>query len=166
MRKSKHKRDKTDKIGRRLVDVTTDMIKIKGEIQTGLRAAAAYCIPQQKIHFKQYVSDIDKYYDGTINLLLESPLIIFKPDIKTKPIEWVPGFEETFGFLKIQFETMPIKPSMPLDALIYIPYRSPHYSNPFYKEILVPKIDLTNVEYCNIIIDKKKVKNVNGYVID
>ena len=54
---------------------------------------------------------------------------------------------------------------MPIDALIYIPYRSPHYANPFYKEILAPYINLNGVEYCNIIINKK-MREITGFVIE
>jgi hypothetical protein len=81
--------------------------------------------------------------------------MIYKPDIETQPIEWTEGFVEKFGFLRVLFETIPTQTSMPLDALIYIPYRSPHYSNPFYKEILAPKVSLSGIEYCNIIINKQ-----------
>jgi hypothetical protein len=141
---------------------------IKGKIQDGLKEAAKNTIPKQKPYFKEYIQDIDNYYDGTINLLLEKSLMINRPDIVTKPIEWTPGFEETFGFLRIKFETIPIQNSMPLDALIYIPYLSPHFPNQFYKEILVPKpkINLDGVEYCNIIIDKKIREIGTGYIID
>jgi hypothetical protein len=139
-------------------------MKLKGKILDGLKAAS-WTIPRQKSFFKKYIEDIDRYQDGTINLLLEAPLIIYKPDIETEPIEWLKGSLEKFGFLKIKFETIPSQEGMPLDALIYIPYGSPHFPNPFYKEILAPKIDLSRVEYCNVIIDKK-MREITGYIID
>lgn len=140
-------------------------MKIKGKIQDGLHAASTSSIPRQKPFFKKYLPDIENYYEGTINLLLEAPLVIHAPDIETEPIEWAEGFVEKFGFLRIKFETIPSKDSMPLDALIYIPYRSPHYPNPFYKEILAPRINLSGIEYCNIIIDKK-MREMTGYIIE
>ncbi|MEF9426135.1 MAG: hypothetical protein L0956_02805 [Candidatus Mariimomonas ferrooxydans] len=141
-------------------------MKIKGEIQKGLNAASKYTYIKQIRYFKKYIPDIEeKYHKGTINLLLERPLIIFSPDIKTPPIEWETNCIEVFGFMKIKFETVPSKPNMPLDAWIYIPYGSPHYANPFYKEIIAPTIrDLNGVEYCNIIIEKE-VEEVKGIVI-
>jgi hypothetical protein len=141
------------------------MIKIKGEIQKGL-GEASRTIELQKPYFKNYIQNIDIYHTGTINLLLENPLIISSPDIKTKPINWVGDWVEEFGFLKIQFETIPSSSSMPIDALIYIAYRSPHFSKHSYKEILAPFVDLNGVNFCNIIINKK-INTVNGlwYVI-
>lgn len=129
-------------------------VRITGEIQKGLGVASRTCLINQIKYFKEYIPDIEKYYNGTINLWLERPLIIFSPDIKTKPIEWINGFVEEFGFLRIKFETIPPTKDMPLDAWIYIPYGSPHYPNPFYKEILAPKINLDSIKYCKITITK------------
>ncbi|MDD5773950.1 MAG: hypothetical protein PHX78_10845 [bacterium] len=140
-------------------------MKIKGKIQKGFGAASSINIPKQKPFFKKYIPNIDSYHTGTINLLLDAPLVISSPDIETEPIEWVKNFTEIFGFLKIKFETIPPSQDMPLDALIYIPYRSPYYTNHFYKEIMAPKINLEGIEYCNIIIDKI-MKEIPCFVIE
>lgn len=92
------------------------IIKIKGEIQKGLNQASTNTLVKQKPFLEKYISNIDSYYTGTINLMLERPLIIFNPDIKTDPIEWTNGFIESFGFLKIKFETIPPAEDMPIDA--------------------------------------------------
>jgi len=130
-----------------------------------LGAARRDTLPKQIPYFKKYLPGIENYYVGTINLLLEAPLVIYSPDIETEPIEWTRGFTEKFGFLKIKFETIPASQDKPLDALIYIPYSSPHYPNPFYKEILAPEVTLDGIEYCNIIIDKK-MEEITGFVIE
>lgn len=141
------------------------MVVIKGRIRSGTRSATGN-IAKQKEYIKEFFPDIETYFNGTINLLLETPFNIYKPDVVTPPLEWSPNFHEKFGFLKIKFESIPKQTSMPLDALIYIPYKSPHFENPFYKEIMLKtKIDLTGIEFCKIYIDKHCRKSV-VYTID
>lgn len=139
-------------------------IKIKGQIQKGLNIASSFSLPMQKPHLQKYIKNINSFYMGTINLLLERPLIIFNPDIVTDRITWTNGPSEPFGFLNIEFETIPKKEQMPIDALIYIAYGSVHYPNPFYQEILAPQLDLSKVEFCKIIINKR-FKETSAIVI-
>lgn len=139
-------------------------IKIKGKIQKGFGAASTLALPRQIPHFRKYLPDIDSYYIGSINLLLEKPLLIANPDIVTEPIEWIETHFERFGFLRIEFETVPKKANMPLKALLWIPYGSPHFPNPYYHEIIAPEVNLNNVQYCNIII-QKAVKEISSIVV-
>jgi hypothetical protein len=157
-------------------------IKIRGKIQKGV-GEASHTIPRQKQFFKKYIKDIDNYYNGTINLLLEKPIIISRPDIITEPIEWTKGFKEKFWFLNIKLEVEASFQNVVYNGLIYIAQGSPHFANPFYQEILVPNIYgndfkyfgtikklLRNIQiinkykYCNIIIDKP-IKEENGLLI-
>ncbi|MDP2922600.1 MAG: hypothetical protein Q8O30_02610 [Candidatus Omnitrophota bacterium] len=142
------------------------MIKIRGEIQKGL-GAAKNTIQIQKPFLRQYLSEIESCHDGTINVLLEQPLIIFSPDIVTPPIFWLSqnnSISEEFGFLKIKLEIL--NKSICVDAWIYIAYKSPHYANPFYIEIIAPYIDIQNASMCSIIIDKGNIKELASIVIE
>jgi hypothetical protein len=157
-------------------------IKIKGKIQKGL-GEASHTISRQKPFFKKYIKDIDHYYNGTINLLMEKPIIISHPDIITEPIEWTEGFKETFEFLNIKLEMEAISKNTVYTGLIYIAHGSPHFADPFYQEILAPNIygndfnfigiikklfaqyaNINKYKYCNIIIDKP-IKEENGLLL-
>jgi hypothetical protein len=158
-----------------------NLIKIKGEVQKGF-GEASHTIPRQKPFFKEYIQGINNYYDGTINLLLEKPIIISHPDIITEPIEWTKGFKEIFWFLNIKFEIdTPLQNDM-YNGFIYIAHGSPHFANPLYHEILVPNVygndsimgiirkllhNIQNIHkhtYCHIIIDRP-VREENGLLI-
>jgi hypothetical protein len=156
-------------------------IKIKGKIQKGL-GEASHTIPRQKQFFKKYIKDIDNYYNGTINLFMEKPIIISSPDIITDPIEWTKGFKEKFWFLNIKLE-IEASQNVVYNGYIYVAHGSPHFADPFYHEILVPNIygndckffeiikktfvqyvNINKYKYYNIIIDKP-VKEENGLLI-
>jgi hypothetical protein len=157
-------------------------LKIKGKIQKGL-GEASHTIPRQKPFFKKYIKGIDNYYNGTINLLTEKPIIISRPDIITEPIEWTKGFKEKFWFLNIKLEIENSLKNAIFNGFIYIAHESPHFANPFYHEILAPNIygndfkyfgiikktfvqyaNVKKYKYCNIIIDKP-VTEENGLLI-
>ncbi|MEN6624255.1 MAG: hypothetical protein ABFD50_22250 [Smithella sp.] len=155
-------------------------IKIRGKLQKGC-GQASHTICRQKQFFKKYIKDIDIYYDGTINLKMEKPLIISNPDIFTEPIEWTKGTKEEFSFLKIKLEIEAFFQNQTYNGFIYIAHKSPHYIDPFYHEILVPYVYGSNLicmgslkkilakfstKYKNytVIIDKP-IKEENGFLI-
>lgn len=112
------------------------MIKIKGKIVKG-HGEAKKAFPMQLPFLKEFVPEIEDYEPGTINILLECPLVMPTPDIKTPPIQWdtrqdPPIPKEIFEFVRIKFEILG-KDNLPVDSLIYIAYNSPHYADPFYR---------------------------------
>lgn len=125
------------------------MIRIKGQIQSGI-GRAQNMLPQQKPFLRTYVQDIDNFFNGTINVLLERPLIIFRPEILTPDFTYSNGKKERFGFQKIKFEVGDNEH----DAWIYIPYCSPHRSNPFLVEIIGKTIQHSPLDYCHIKINR------------
>ncbi len=158
----------------------SDCIKIRGKIQKGF-GQASHTIGRQKKFLKKYIKDIDSYYDGTINLLLERPIIISNPDIFTEPIEWTRGTKEEFSFLSVKLEIEAFFQNLTYNGFIYIAHGSPHYVDPFYHEILVPYVYGCNLIYLGyikkimakftnkyknftVIIDKP-VKEENGFLI-
>jgi CTP-dependent riboflavin kinase len=162
--------------------IMNNQIKIKGKMQKGF-GEASHTIPRQKQFFKKYIKGIDNYYDGTINLLLEKPIIILHPDIYTEPIEWTRGFKESFEFLNIKLEIDAFSHDAVYNGFIYIAHRSPHFADPFYQEILAPNIygndckffgiikkiltqyaNIDKYKYFNIIINKP-IKEENGFLI-
>jgi len=141
-------------------------MKIRGKIIKGI-GAASNTIAQQKIYFKPYINNIDDYYDGTINVLLESPLFIREPKIITPIIRWgKEGRLGKFGFhqIKLELEKKPPAQNEVIECYIYIPYNSPLYNNLFLMEILAPKINLAGVDYCNIIIEEE-AREVGIFVV-
>lgn len=134
------------------------MIRIKGKIVKG-HGEAKKTFPMQLHLLKEFVSGIENYEPRTINILLECPLVIPTPHIKTPPIQWdtrqaPPIPKEIFEFVRIKFEILG-KDNPPVDSLIYIAYNSPHYADPFYIEILAPFIEHDQMDFCNIIIEKE-----------
>lgn len=131
-------------------------VKIKGKIIKG-HSEAQQTLQMQKGFLKQYVPDFGKYHLGTINIQLEKTLNLH-PDIETPPLKWDirqdPVPEENFGFVKIKFEIIG-KDNDPINALIYIAYNSPHYTDPSYIEIIAPFIKHNESDYCYIIIENK-----------
>ncbi len=81
-------------------------------------------------------------------MILDCQLEVVSPDHVVGPIDWTgSGNGELFGLRKIRLE---IPDAQSVDAWIYIPYGSPHRLNPFYAEIIAPRIDLRDASICKI----------------
>ncbi len=131
------------------------MVSINGKIVSGL-GAAGQTLSAQMPHFKQICSELGKCHLGTINVILECQLEILSPDFIVPPFKWsVNGSPEMFGFPKVRFEVVDAKIEM--DAWIYVPYLSPHRMNPFYAEILAPKLNLNGSTNCKLHLHARKV---------
>lgn len=123
----------------------------------------------QEAFLKKYIPNIAAYHRGTINVLLERPLIVRKADIKTDPIPWDtrqnPVTGEIFKFVNIQFAIIAHSEN-PVDALIYIGDKSPHRRNPCYVEVLAPELDIRKSDLCNIVIDKDMKEEGDKIIIE
>ena len=117
---------------------------------------AAGTIPLQKPFLQRYLPEIADCHDGTINLLLDTPLEVRLPDVVTPPFKWRPSepeFDERFGFTEINFfygDTVQ-------RAWIYIAEKSDHYLKTGVVEILTNFV--TGIEYgrrCAIEVGRAK----------
>jgi hypothetical protein len=102
----------------------------------------------------QWVAELDSYYPATINLYLDSPPTIPKPDIETAPLRWhfhpsIP--KESFAFTQIRFE-YPIG-TAPREAVVIRPSGSESYRDPRHLEIMTTLVDLlVQGERCGVHI--------------
>ena len=77
---------------------------------------------------------------GTLNLQLAVPLIVARPDHRTRSITWEPGEQEVFDLLRIELE-VPFEGARH-PAWLYIAHQSPHRATPRVHEVIAPYIDL------------------------
>jgi hypothetical protein len=93
--------------------------------------------------------DLSKFHVGTINVILDQPLIITQFDLSTLPVQWHPDPRvdtDRFSFLRIRFELETSTFGTPVDAIIYHAAASPHHfaaapyrSNPRFIEVMTEK---------------------------
>jgi hypothetical protein len=127
------------------------MGKIRGKIQTG-KGESKNTVHEQMPYFKECFPEVANCKEGTINILLEKPLVIISPDFTTEPLPWHPAFKivkggEVFKFLRIKLS---INDCEPVNAWIYKAQFSPYVDNPFYIEVLAPNIDFSGTPDCEI----------------
>jgi hypothetical protein len=104
--------------------------------------------------------EIASCFEGSINVIMDAQLEVVSPDFVTQPIKWIPQSEitEVFGFVRVQFEVPNAR--VLTGAWIYIPYGSPHRSNPYYAEVIAPKpkLDLKGQSDCRIHFPATRTK--------
>jgi hypothetical protein len=131
------------------------MLTIPGKIVRGLGAASQTLIFQMP-HFVESHPELEKCALRTINVILECQLEIISPSFVIGPIQWHPNARpEMFGFRSILLEFD--QPQLVSDAWLYLPYNSPHRTNPFHAEILAPELRLDDAATCKIRITAGKV---------
>lgn len=94
----------------------------------------------------QTFPEIRSCHPGTINLELESPLIIVRPDHRTQPIKWKQNLEigEVFDLVRIRLETR--LGDTVHDAWLYIAHRSEHRKNLSHHELIAPFLKLDGIQ--------------------
>lgn len=130
------------------------MIIISGRIVAGL-GAASRTLKFQMPFFIQAHRELEKCLPRTINVILDSQIEII-PAFVVGPITWHERERpELFGFRSIVFELPEL--SLQTDAWLYLPYNSPHRTNPFHVEVLAPELQLADTRACRIQIGNGKV---------
>lgn len=124
---------------------------IKGKIQKGL-GESKNTVREQIPFFKKVFPEVADCKAGTINILLEKPLVIISPDFTTEPLPWHPAFKivkggEVFKFLRI---TLKIDGFEPVKAWVYQAQFSPYHENPYYIEVIAPEIAFSGTPDCEI----------------
>lgn len=127
------------------------MAAIRGEIQKGL-GESKNTVHEQMPFFKEVFPEVSSCKEGTINIMLEKPLVIISPDFTTEPLPWHPAFRivkggEVFKFLRI---TLTVDDCEPTPAWVYKAQFSPYHDNPYYIEVLAPRIDFSGTPHCEI----------------
>ena len=122
------------------------MSNIRGKIQKGL-GESRNTVKEQMPFFSQCFPEVMDCFYGTINVLLEKPIVILSPDYETDPLPWHPAFKvvkggEVFRFLRIN---LTVDGCEPCRAWIYKAQFSPYYI-----EILAPKLNFSGTPNCSI----------------
>lgn len=136
---------------------------IRGKIQKGL-GESKNTIHEQMPFFRKCFPEVSVCKEGTINILLEKPLIMLTPDFITEPLPWHPALKivkggEIFEFLRIK---LTIDNFEPTEAWIYRAQFSPYHKNPFYIEVLSPQIGFIGNPECSVEILSNCVE---GYIV-
>ena len=130
------------------------MFEIEGTSAPGYgRAAAdlAFQLPRFALEFPE----IAGCYPGTINLILDRPLLVVKPDHRFTQIAWPgnPSQLQGFDFLRIEFEA-PLG-CAPVKAWLYIPHGSVHRKHLNVHEVIAAtKLPVANSDRCRVKIDR------------
>ena len=133
------------------------MLILEGRIENGYGAARPN-FEMQMPYFVETFPEIKGCYFGTINVRLDVPIKILKPDFQTTPIKWHPqhpNMEEVFSFTRINFQIVDgLKENQLIEAWIYDPQHSPHHRDPFYYEVVTSKIELSAVRHCRVYLNR------------
>jgi hypothetical protein len=131
------------------------MVEIEGRIVRGFGWATGFLKKQIPLICREF-PEIARCHRGSINVRLNRPLRIRRPDFVTTKIDWGEQ-QEIFHFTRIQFQLLPRgkKPGRWVNAWIYGPQNSPHRPDPFYIEVIARKLDLVQSKRCRIRIDRR-----------
>ncbi len=119
------------------------MIKLRGKIFEGTKGAAP-SIEKQKPFLQPYIPEISLLKSGTINVELESPLLIATYDVETPSIEWEPNRWEKFRIVRAAIQLCVPTFGDPVPCLLYYAEKSPYYYNPRFVEVVTKKLDQKN----------------------
>jgi hypothetical protein len=123
------------------------MIEIIGRVDTNHgHHVASQALEQQLPLVAFEFPGVSECHPGTINLILEFPLLVLEPDYRTKPIAWIsddPTMTEVFDFVQIELEAPVNTPAIP--AWLYIPHNSMHRATLNYHEVIAARLDLASV---------------------
>lgn len=139
------------------------MLKVNAEIVHGMGVACK----NLKLQFPLFVGDFPEAaecFPGTINLRLESPIILVRPDHRFGPMTWVPGSKrlEVFEFLRIGLN-FPERPGVQ-KAWLYVAHNSPHRDDPHIHEVVAPKIEgLEALGHGQILLPKEAIRIVEAH---
>ena len=118
------------------------MIPIRGKILQG-SGQGQNTLKEQMPFFRDCFPEVGGCRAATINIRLEKPLIVLKPDFTTQSVPWHPAFKvvkggEVFQFIRIR---LGFQGSQPVEAWIYRAQFSPYRDDPFMIEVLAPPTD-------------------------
>ncbi|MFZ2960222.1 MAG: hypothetical protein WA705_25350 [Candidatus Ozemobacteraceae bacterium] len=127
------------------------MLSVKGKIQKGT-GQGQNTLREQMPFFKECFPEVANCRPGTINILLEKPLVVMVPDFTSLSLPWHPALKlvkegEVFQFVRIR---LVIDGQKPVNAWIYRAQFSPYRENPFLIEVLAPSMSFSGTPGCTI----------------
>ena len=137
------------------------MTTIRGKYFSKGCGGAGECLKKQVAKVSETFPEFSGIHCGTINVTLERPLIVFRPDHRTPPIDWLGDGShiEIFDFLKVRLEVKGISHR----GFLYIPQNGGYRQMPHIHEVvLLEKIDIQDGEICSIHMDRECLFALNG----
>lgn len=126
------------------------MVKIKCQKLSGL-GVASNTFSLQREFFVSSFNEISSCYNGTINICLETNLIVLKPHHRTDRIKWSDNYQpEIFDFLRVILVIPRINKEY--NSWIYIPHNSLHRKTFNIHEIICERIE--QIQDCEKMIIK------------
>lgn len=126
--------------------------RLRGKRCSGF-GIASHTLKQQLPLLAVEFPEIARCHPGTINVELDSSLIVLHPDHRTKAIEWAPGRFEVFDLVRIGLEAP--YGGIPRTAWLYVAHDSPHRATPHIHEVIGPRFDFDSSREIGIIIHRK-----------
>jgi hypothetical protein len=129
------------------------MLLLTGRIIHGFGIASGNLEKQLPLIAEEF-AEVADCHRGSINLQLDYPLRIDKPDFISSLIDWGEQ-QEIFHLTRIHIEPL-TNPARPHDnfpqhrAWIYGPQNSKHRQDPFHLEIIAAKLELSTATHCRI----------------
>ena len=144
------------------------MTVLIGRIIPGFGIAAGNLQKQLRLIAEEF-PEIAGCHRGSINLQLDYPLRIDRPDVVTSLIDWGEQ-QEIFHLTRIRIEPL-TDPQQPRDNLpqhpawIYGPQNSKHRQDPFHLEVIAQTLDLSTATHCRIHL-RRPARAVPWLVLD
>ena len=140
------------------------MTAIRGKRTRGL-GIATQTVAAQMPQLVESFPELKNCFRGTINVELEHPLLVERPDHETGDITWYyqdTPVTEHFGFLRIEFEAPPGGPRV--QAWLYIASNSPHRLTPRIHEVLAPRLEIPPECDCILYVDRGQLRSPDGTI--
>lgn len=134
----------------------TEHLTLCAQIIPGLGVATGTLARQLPL-IAQDFPEVADCFPGTLNLKLELPLEITRPDHRTHPLAWTPSGKtrEVFDLLRIELE-LPHFPA-PVPAWLYVAHRSPHRATPTLHEVIAPWLAIGDISQCLIHLPSRSI---------
>ena len=126
-----------------------DRLSLRAQIVPGLGVATGTLARQLPL-IAQDFPEVADCFPGTLNLKLELPLEVTRPDHRTSPLAWTPSgrTREVFDLLRIELEFAHFP--APVTAWLYVAHCSPHRATPTLHEVIAPQLAIGDVRQCRI----------------
>jgi hypothetical protein len=144
------------------------MLTLTGRIIPGFGIASGNLEKQLPLVAEEF-PEVGTCHRGSINLLVDYPLRIDKPDFITTMIDWGEQ-QEIFHLTRIRIEPIldPTNANRRFPqhvAFIYGPQNSKHRQDPFHLEVIAEKLNLAGATHCRIHLTKP-ARQVPWLVVD
>ena len=136
-----------------------DRLTLQAQIVPGLGVATGTLARQLPLIAQEF-PEVACCFPGTLNLKLELPLVVTRPDHRTLPLAWTPSgrTREVFELLQIELEFAHLP--APVTAWLYVAHRSPHRATPTLHEVIAPLLEISDVRQCRIHLPSDAVSVV------